>query len=61
MVRNIKLPAGKNKKVNGLMKDERGGQTVTKFETTPLKTYGYRVQNYDYEIEVSQFIKAKRI
>ena len=43
------------------MKDERGGQTVTKFEATPLKTYGYRVQNYDYEIEVSQFINAKRI
>ena len=43
------------------MKDERGGQTVTKFEATPLKTYGYRVQNYDYEIEVSQFINAKII
>lgn len=33
----------KNKIVIGLMKDEREGEMITKFATTAVKPYGYKV------------------
>ena len=35
------LPAGKNKKVIGLMKDELGGRVITEFVALRCKTYSY--------------------
>ena len=43
------------------MKYERGRKIITKFVTAAPKTYGYRVQKYDLEIEDSEFIKAKGV
>ena len=42
-----------------MIKDEREGKTITTFATTAPERYGYRIQKDDYEIESSEFIKAK--
>ena len=38
---NRPLPTEKNKKVNGLMKDELGAKIITEFVTLRPKTYSY--------------------
>ena len=43
------------------MKDEGGDKIISKFATTAPKTYGYRAQKDEHEIENSEFIKAKGV
>lgn len=43
------------------MKDEMAGKIVTKFGARKHKTNGYKVQKGDYELEESEFIKAKGV
>ena len=43
------------------MKDERGGKIIMEFATTAPKTFYYRVQKDDHEIECSVSLKAERV
>lgn len=43
------------------MKDEMGGKIVTKSGARKHKTNGCKVQKDDYELEESEFIKAKGV
>ena len=58
--RKIALPVRKKKKTIGLMKDEAGGKISTKLAGVISKTYVYKKQKDDYEIEL-EFKKAKRV
>ena len=43
------------------MKNESKGKMITKFAATDPKTYGFRVQKDEHEIEESKFVKAKGV
>jgi len=44
---NHKLPAGKNKKVIGMFKDEAGGKQITKFVELRAKLYSYKIDEIE--------------
>ena len=56
------LTKGKNKKVTGLMENELGGKTMTKFVGLRAKTYSYLVDN-DHEDKKAkkEFIKNNKL
>ena len=43
------------------MKYEKCSKIIPKFAATTPKSYSFRVQNNDHEIEESEFIKAKGV
>lgn len=55
------LATAKNKKVTGLMNNERGGKMITKFSTTAPKTCSDTEQKDDHEMEGSQFKKTRQV
>ena len=52
------LHTGRKQKVINVMKNDRGGKIITKFETTAPKTHGNRIQEDDHKIEESKFVNA---
>ena len=53
------LPAGKNKNVIGLMKDELGRRIITKFVAFRPKTYAYQIDDYNDDDDGNKLKKAK--
>lgn len=52
---------GKTKNVIGLLEDETDGEKITNFLATAPKIYDSEVQNNNYKIKDSEFIKAKEV
>ena len=55
------LPKGKNKKVNGLMKDELGRQIMKTFVGLRVKTYSYLKDNNDEDKKAKRTKCVKKI